>query len=143
MLDGNESIQDSIIKLSKQNPGAIRVLVDLYKSAKTIDPYITYPSYMLLNLDTAELYGSDIWILYKDICKKSYVCTHTGIRATQMGIIQGKQLKEGFDFPETLERVQEKLDGYAKGYEHGEECEYWKDHNVELIACESEGDHIH
>lgn len=56
------NMQQAIFALSDGNPGAITVLVNILKA----DP--TEGFFKLLNFDSFGIYGSKIWIFYKDVC---------------------------------------------------------------------------
>ena len=56
----NMSMQEAIFALSDGNPGAVRVLCELLEGGNGIMD--------LLLCDTKRLYGSQIWVCYKDIC---------------------------------------------------------------------------
>ena len=55
------SAVDIIITMADGNPGAVTVMTELVKR---------HPFGILdiLKLDIARVYGSDIWIIYKDVC---------------------------------------------------------------------------
>lgn len=57
------SIQDMVISMVEGNPGALRVCMDLIK-VSPLGPLT------LGHLDDMGIYGSDIWVCYKDICKE-------------------------------------------------------------------------
>ena len=53
---------EAIIALSEGNPGAVTVCSRLVKE-------VEHGIITLCHLDDMEIYGSDIWLCYKDICK--------------------------------------------------------------------------
>jgi hypothetical protein len=59
-LSSDVSIKDAIIKMCDGNPGALKVLLQLVKRHE-------FGFVDLFRLDDAEIYGSRIWICYKDI----------------------------------------------------------------------------
>ncbi len=82
----------AMMKLSEGNPGALSVLSRCLNEAQTIDP-IPEPIMGLLMLDTFGIYGSDIWILYKDICGSSLALFLAVERAIQFGIVPEATVK--------------------------------------------------
>ena len=120
-----DTIKDVVVKMSDGNPGAITVMMSILKDGRDIDPY-TEPGMHLLNLDDLELYGSRIWLLYKDLCGQSLAATMGMLRAKQLGHISREKLigfidaaeegtlhemtlGEGFDPEPYLKKVQEEL----------------------------------
>jgi hypothetical protein len=82
-----DNLADIFFKLSEGNPGALNVLVTIVKD-EDIDPDdFLGPLGTLLSFDTHQIYGSNIWILYKDICGESIVKTVAVLRACQLGFI--------------------------------------------------------
>lgn len=72
-LNLNMSPRDCIVKMCDGNPGALNVMINLlknYDAAGVVDLFI---------LDEDEIYGSNIWILYKDICGEDITKTHETI----------------------------------------------------------------
>jgi len=80
-------------KLSECNPGALSVCYRLIVEGEEIDPDDLMGGLgNLLSLDTHGIYGSDIWLLYKDICKQSLVDMIGVLRAVQLGFANEVQL---------------------------------------------------
>lgn len=84
-----------IFKMSGGNPGAIVALTEIFKRGNRIDPddFMQGMSSILL-LDTYEIYGSAIYVLYSDICEKNLAKMMAVIRATQLGIFSSYILKD-------------------------------------------------
>lgn len=58
--------------MSGGNPGAINVMLKLLETASKAQMDMGFSGIMLLfHLDTMQIYGSNIWILYKDICEEN------------------------------------------------------------------------
>jgi len=53
---------DAVVKMVEGNPGALRVVCELLK------PNLVEGFMDICRLDDLELYGSDIWLAYKDVC---------------------------------------------------------------------------
>lgn len=58
------SVPDCIISVVDGNPGALRVCMNLLENNE-----LGFAD--LLHLDDMEIYGSDIWLCYKDICREN------------------------------------------------------------------------
>lgn len=56
--------KESIIALADGNPGAVTVMSSLMQ----VNPI--YGQLALCRLDDLQLYGSSIWVVYKDHCKE-------------------------------------------------------------------------
>jgi len=97
------SIQDIAIEISREedggyNPGALRVSVDLLHQAGAIDPDNALGGLgVILSLDTFQIYGHKIWILYKDICGESIPLMVSVLRAVQQGMFPVISLKNAID----------------------------------------------
>lgn len=92
ITDFNISFADAVVKMSDGNPGAIVALMDSTKAA-TIDPDSALGAWgPLLMLDGWGVYGSDIWLLYSDICNRSALHMIAVIRAVQMGFMDREEL---------------------------------------------------
>jgi hypothetical protein len=120
----DDSLREAIYKLSEGNPGAVRVLIDLFKHNDKIDPdNILGGTGVLLNLDMLGIYSSRIWMLYKDVCGEDYVKTVAMIRACQLGLISEGQLNEaienygrGIDVDQLVQQVKEALPNFNDQY---------------------------
>lgn len=62
---------------------------------------------ILLMLDTYNIYGPRIWMLYKDVCGQDIVKTIAALRVCQMGL-----------FP--IEKLQHTIDSYGEGVDPDE-----------------------
>lgn len=91
----NMSIVDAITELSEGNPGAINVMVRLLREAEAIDPDSVFgASGPLMNMDSFGVYGSKIWVLFKDVCGSNLRTLILLLRSVQLGFIDRSQLKE-------------------------------------------------
>lgn len=89
-----DDAMSAIVKLSDGNPGAMNVCMQLLQNGEKIDP----DNFMgglgcLLSLDTHGIYGSDIYVLNKDICDRDLVKTIGMLRACQLGFLSESILK--------------------------------------------------
>ena len=81
--------------MSDGNPGAANVLAMLLKHGAEIDPDAAFGGFgCVLALDTLEIYGSDIWVFYKDVCGQELETMIGCERAVQMGIKPSSWLKK-------------------------------------------------
>lgn len=115
-LDMN--FNDALFALSEGNPGAINVMMDAFRNADTIDPQGMGCWGFLLNLDEYGIYGSRIWVLFKDVCGENLPLTIAMVRGVQMGVISkddlyGMLAGEGSLNPtEVAARLKEKLPSF-------------------------------
>ena len=118
---------DMFSKMSEGNPGALTVLIELYKKGAVIDPDSAMGGIMnILALDTLEIYGSNIWILFKDTCDQKIENLVLLLRANQLGFISNEEVvalssdvvrrREPHDFAKLLKQVQDQLPDFGKGY---------------------------
>ncbi len=91
-----DTLMDSVMKLTEGNPGALRVIMDIVKDGKEIDPY-TEPFLLLLNLDSYGIYGPRIWMFFKDVCKCNLSKTIAVLRAMQMGVVPAAIVNHAID----------------------------------------------
>lgn len=82
------TVLDIVVDMSDGNPGAATVMALLTKLYHRIDPQSALRELTgLLWLDDNEVYGSDIWLLYKDVCDQHLTKMITLMRAVQLGIV--------------------------------------------------------
>lgn len=97
-IELNDNLMDIFLKMSEGNPGAVTVLMELYKEVPTIDPKnILGGIGAILDLDTLGVYGSRIWMLYKDVCGQDIAKTNWMLRAWQLGVISENDLNHRID----------------------------------------------
>lgn len=82
-----DTVLEMIMKMVDGNPGAIMSITELMNNAETIDPQSAFGSISpILSLDTNEIYGSDIYILFNDKCKRDSRKCLLLLRAVQLGL---------------------------------------------------------
>jgi len=96
-LVGTDSIMTAVAKLSGGNFGAMSVCTQLFARGAEIDPKGIPGFGPLLLLDSLHIYGSRIWLLYKDICGEDVVMTLACLRGWQLGIINQRDLIKAID----------------------------------------------
>jgi hypothetical protein len=113
---------DMVVALSGGNAGAITVCATILREGGRIDPDAWNGGLAcLLSLDTLGIYGSDIWVLHSLVCGNDIVLTMAMLRATQLGIVRGDDLRAQvqaggagpIDARDTLVRVRAHLPGFA------------------------------
>lgn len=93
----HDSKREIVTKLSEGNPGALNVILELLDSSR-IDPDSVLGGFgNLLSLDTHGIYGSNIWLLYKDCCGQSILNVVTVLRAVQLGLMSEATLWKHID----------------------------------------------
>lgn len=112
-----------ITKMSEGNPGALRVLMELLQHGAAIDPDATMGGGFasILDLDTLELYGPRIWMLYKDVCQEKLRLTIAVLRARQLGFTSDTAIKhavdnrgDGLDVIALVAKVEERLPKFQR-----------------------------
>jgi hypothetical protein len=80
--------RDILIKMSGGNPGGLQVLMSIYRTGETVDPQAAIGGFAhLLILGALGIYGSDIWVLYKDLCQSNIVLVIAILRAWHLGML--------------------------------------------------------
>lgn len=128
-IDLNMNLMDAIIAIADGNPGAISAMVGLVKDVERVDPDNALgPFGPLLLLDSFRIYGSSIWLLYKDICGQDLTRMLGLLRAVQLGIATRSELSKGIEaarmgaehrltgdrVDELLQKVRDQLPAFAK-----------------------------
>ncbi len=94
LIQLDDTIPSALAKMSAGNPGAITVLLRIFKEGDAIDPQSWSGGFgTILALDTHKIYGEDIWILYKYICGEDIVNVCAVLRAVQLGILPEEDMK--------------------------------------------------
>jgi len=95
-IELSDSMMNIMMKLSDGNPGGLNVCMQLLQSKH--DPDSIFGGLgNLLALDTHGIYGSNVWILFKDCCSSSILNVVTVLRAIQLGIVPEKTVWEHID----------------------------------------------
>jgi len=86
---------DIIIKMSEGNPGAMEALMHILEKHEEIDPQAMMGGTgSILLLDTWEIYGAAIYVLFSDKCNKDVRKMLMLMRAAQLGLFSHTMLKE-------------------------------------------------
>lgn len=86
-----DSTQDAFVKMSNGNPGALSALFAL-SQVKTNSPLGGFGNILLL--DTYGIYGTDIYVLFSDICDRDPIKMVNVLSATQRGKFSSRILKD-------------------------------------------------
>ena len=86
---------DAIAKMSDGNPGAITAMMMIMKEHDSIDPQAMMGGIgAIMILDTWEIYGTEIYILWSDKCDRDVRKMLMLMRATQLGFFSQVKLKQ-------------------------------------------------
>lgn len=115
----DDNILQAFINFSDGNPGAISVLTQGYKHGPEIDPDSAFGGLgIFIGLDNLDVYGSEIWMFYKDVCGENIAKVLGVLRAIQMGFVSNAKVKnaiagnESLDVNDLLEKVKETLPNF-------------------------------
>lgn len=107
-LNFNETFSDVLLKLSEGNPGAMTTLFEIMKAKN--DDEIKYLDTFLV-IDTMELYGSNLYMLWNDCCNRDINKVLEVIDGYQLGKITDIDINEriknigyGKSFDDLLEK---------------------------------------
>ncbi len=90
-----DTMQNIFIKMTDGNPGAITTLFEVIKNEERIDPQSAFAGLgSILLLDSFGIYGSSIYVLYNDKCKKDIRRFIMILRAVQLGFMRQSRLNE-------------------------------------------------
>ena len=85
----------AVMKLSKGNPGAVTAMMALITEGDGIDPDAFMGGFgCLLSLDNHKIYGTDIYVLWSDICMRNTARMIAVLRAVQLGFLKESVLQE-------------------------------------------------
>jgi hypothetical protein len=89
---------DMMLKMSDGNPGAVTVLCQMLEQGGKIDPDCFAGGFgAILSLDSYGIYGSRIWMLYKDVCGENITTTLAVLRACQLGFVTESKINHAID----------------------------------------------
>ena len=97
-ITGQDNVITAITKLSEGNPGGLTVCMNAYKFSPVIDPIGSLGGFApMLALDTLGIYGSRIWMLYKDVCGERLPYFLAMLRGWQLGYLPTATLLSAID----------------------------------------------
>lgn len=118
----NDTGLSACMKMTDDNPGAISVTLEMLTRGEDIDPDDFLGGIgAVLALDSHRIYGSRIWMLYKDVCGQDLRVTLAILRACQLGFLADADLQhaidnmgDGIDVPALVAKVEERLPAFQK-----------------------------
>lgn len=105
----NMTLTEAMTIMSEGNPGAMCVMSSMIEHVPTIDPQCPHPILAIGVLDACGIYGSDIWVLYKDICGESIVNMLAVLRHKQLGLSGREDMFVKRDMGIIMKEVQDVL----------------------------------
>ena len=97
-IDLNDSMLDVMTKMSEGNPGALTVCLNILEHGHKIDPDNAMGGLgVILSLDSLGLYGSKIWMLFKDVCGSELPKMIGVLRGHQLGYLNDAQVRRAVD----------------------------------------------
>ena len=91
--DLNMTLTDIIVALAEGNPGATTACVEMVKHQPVIDPQ-AFPMASLFGADSLGLYGSELYMLWNDVCGRDVGKVVGVLRAWQLGILTDTQIRD-------------------------------------------------
>lgn len=117
----HDTVMDIMVKMSDGNPGALTAMVSILQDGARIDPDDFFKGMgTLLHFDSADIYGSDIYVLWNDVCARNTTAMMGVMRASQLGITTDaevrRMIRESDSAPvdNLLVQVRAKLPNFAK-----------------------------
>lgn len=94
-LELKDNVITVVTKMSEGNPGALNILMQLLSTSNDIEPdNLMGGMGTILNLDSYGIYGSDIYVLFNDICDSDLVLFTAVLRACQLGLFDARVLSD-------------------------------------------------
>lgn len=125
-IELTDTAQDMLFKMSDGNPGAITTMVELLQCNASIDPESAFGNIgAIITLDSLNIYGTDIYVLWSDICNKDTTKMIAVLRASQLGLLPSVTLKDAcsrqdysgkemIDVEDMYKQVCDQLDSFDK-----------------------------
>lgn len=83
----------ALVKICEGNPGAINACCCIVKAGAKVYPYIDGWEYIMI-LDTLEIYGTDIYVLWSDICQRDTQKTIAILKIAKRDTAKAEVLKD-------------------------------------------------
>ena len=91
----SDTAMDVLMKMADGNPGAIAAMMEVLEKHDSIDPQAAMGGIgAIMLLDTWEIYGTDIYVLFNDKCERDVRKLLMIMRATQLGMFPHCRLQE-------------------------------------------------
>ena len=88
-----DDAKSALVKICEGNPGAINACCCMIKEGASVYPYVDGWKYIIL-LDTLEIYGSDIYVLWSDICQRDTQKMIAALRVAKIDAYKADVLKD-------------------------------------------------
>lgn len=93
-IELTDNVMDMMVKMSEGNPGALTTMMQIMEKHQDIDPQAAMGGVgAIMILDTWEIYGTDIYILFNDKCDRDMRRMLLLMRATQLGHFPESKLR--------------------------------------------------
>lgn len=90
----DKPLDQCLIDMSEGRPGALSALIAVLKVGHAVDPDNAFGGFsVLMTFDNAGIYGSDIWVLYNDVCNQSATRLIALARSAQLGFCSYQELR--------------------------------------------------
>lgn len=88
-----DDAKSALVKICEGNPGAINACCRMIKEGAAVYPYVDGWEYIIL-LDTLEIYGSDIYVLWSDICQRDTQKMIAALKVAKIDAYKADVLKD-------------------------------------------------
>ena len=121
-IQATDDLKSIVIKLSEGNPGGLTVMMSLIEKTQSIDSDAGLgPLAHILQLDSYGIYGSRIWMFYKDTCGCNLESMIAVLRAVQLGKLPESTMHhaidnygEGIDIKAIVDAVKKELPNFGE-----------------------------
>lgn len=94
-ITATDTTISALVKMAEGNQGAITAMAQIVIEAPKIDPDDFMGGFgSILSLDSYGIYGSNIYVLWSDICDRDLVKTIGLLRACQLGFFSSDKLAD-------------------------------------------------
>jgi hypothetical protein len=94
-IELSDNFLSAVTKLSEGNPGALTALMEMARLSPIVDPDSSLGNFSpLISVDSLNIYGTDIYVLWNDICDRDGVKALAVLRSTQLGLFSREILKD-------------------------------------------------
>jgi hypothetical protein len=96
------TMKDMVLKMCDGNPGCIRVLMDLAKYTPEIDKASALGGFGPITMfDEWGIYGSKVWVFFKDLCEQKLWKVIGLTRAVQCGFTSREKLVSAINYADS------------------------------------------
>jgi hypothetical protein len=120
-IDLADTMMDVLVKMSDGNPGALTAMMEILADDGKTDPDSVFGSLgTIMSLDTADIYGTDIYLLWNDVCKRNTAELIGVMRAVQLGFVSHEAVRtmlsrgDRSQVGNLITQVRERLPNFAR-----------------------------